>query len=184
MQHQLNRISAEFKEAQQRVNNLAAAVTPDRWSVRRNPNRWSVGECIAHLNLTAQAYVPLLTAAWEAHPPLDPPPAQYRRDFMGWVLGYAAGPLPGFGTFRFGRVKTVASFVPTGDASRDVTVAEFETTQDAQIQLTLMAEGRPLEDMRMVSPFDAKVKYNAYSCLVLLPRHQRRHLWQAEQVWG
>jgi len=50
--------------------------------------------------------------------------------------------------------------------------------------LTLMAEGRPLEDMRMVSPFDAKVKYNAYSCLVLLPRHQRRHLWQAEQVWG
>ncbi|MBC8088687.1 MAG: DinB family protein [Phycisphaerae bacterium] len=179
----MNRIVAEFREAQQRVDVLATTIASDRWSLRRDPNSWSVGECIAHLNLTAHAYVPLLTAAWEAHPPAQPAPRHYRRDFMGWMLGYAAGPLPHIGGFRMGRVKTVASFVPTGDATRDKTVAEFRTTQDAQIQLTTLAEGRPLESIRIVSPFDSRVTYNAYACLVLLPRHQRRHLWQAEQVW-
>jgi hypothetical protein len=183
LQHQLAKIVADFKEVEQRLDRLVASVAEERWSVRRNPDRWSVGECIAHLNLTAHAYVPVLTAAWEAHPPIEPPPARYRRDFMGWMLGYAVGPMPGIGKFRFGRFKTPATFVP-GDATREITLSDFAAMQDAQIQLTKLAEGRPLEDIRIVSPFDAKVTYNAYSCLVLLPRHQRRHMWQAEQVWG
>jgi hypothetical protein len=33
------------------------------------------------------------------------------------------------------------------------------------------------------SPFNEKVKYNLYSCLTILPPHQHRHLWQAEQIW-
>jgi hypothetical protein len=28
------------------------------------------------------------------------------------------------------------------------------------------------------------VRYNLYSCFTILPRHQHRHLWQAERVWG
>jgi len=44
------------------------------------------------------------------------------------------------------------------------------------------AQGLPLERLRVVSPFNARVKYNLYSALKLIPVHQRRHLWQAEQV--
>jgi hypothetical protein len=33
-----------------------------------------------------------------------------------------------------------------------------------------------------VSPFAPGVRYNLYSTLSILPRHQERHLWQAEQV--
>ena len=36
----------------------------------------------------------------------------------------------------------------------------------------------------IISPFDARIRYNAYACLTILPRHQHRHLWQAEQVRG
>ena len=28
----------------------------------------------------------------------------------------------------------------------------------------------------------AKLRYNLYSCLTILPPHQHRHLWQAERV--
>jgi len=27
------------------------------------------------------------------------------------------------------------------------------------------------------------VRYNLYACFTILPRHQHRHLWQAERVW-
>ena len=167
-----------------------ALVHYDRWIARKRgrsmlgPGAASVAECIAHLNLTSHAYIPLLHSALAQHPPRDPPPQRYRRDFVGWLIGIAAGPLPHIGRVRFGRAQTAPAFVPGGDLDRERTLGEFELLQDEQIGLTNAAHGRPLEEIRIVSPFDARVRYNAYSCLVLLPRHQFRHLWQAEHVWS
>lgn len=183
MQDQLSKIIEQFEAARQRVDRLAVATTERRWVMRRDPKRWSVAECIAHLNLTARAYLPLLHAALEQHPPHLSPSVRYRRDPVGWVIGMAAGPLPGIGSVRFGRTRTPAAFVPAGDLSRERTHAEFNTLQGEQIALTKAAKGRPLNDMRIVSPFDPRISYNAYSCLVLLPRHQLRHIGQAEHVW-
>jgi hypothetical protein len=46
------------------------------------------------------------------------------------------------------------------------------------------AEQRALMTLRIQSPFDKRVSYNAYACLVMLPRHQHRHIGQAERIWG
>jgi hypothetical protein len=80
-------------------------------------------------------------------------------------------------------VKTIPAFVPGSNLDRATTVAEFDRLQIELIDLVEEAEGLPLEQMRIVSPFNSRVSYNAYSCLVILPRHQQRHLWQAEHVW-
>ena len=184
MQPQLAAIVTQLEDAQQRLHRLEARTPADRWSARSAADRWSIGECIAHLNLTSQAYIPLLRQAF-----VDPKlanrtaPARYRRDPMGWLLSLSVGNLPRIGRLRFGRVKTKPQFVPGGDLDREMVVGEFNTLQHELIQLTRAAEGKSLEQMRIVSPFDTRVSYNAYSCLVILPRHQQRHLWQAEHVW-
>jgi hypothetical protein len=36
--------------------------------------------------------------------------------------------------------------------------------------------------VKIGSPFNTRVKYNVFSALSVLPRHQHRHLWQAEQT--
>jgi hypothetical protein len=90
--------------------------------------------------------------------------------------------MPRIGGFRFGRVKTKPDFVPADALERAQVVSKFESLQDEQIALTRDADGRPLENIRITSPFDARVRYNVYSCLWLLPRHQHRHLEQAERV--
>jgi hypothetical protein len=95
---------------------------------------------------------------------------------------HALGADAAIGSFRFGRAKTKPDFVPSDALERDRVVSEFESLQDEQIALTRDADGRPLETIRITSPFDARVRYNAYSCLLLLPRHQHRHLEQAEAV--
>jgi len=48
--------------------------------------------------------------------------------------------------------------------------------------LWLAATLLDLGKLRIVSPFDPRIKYNLYSCLRLIPAHQRLHLRQAEQV--
>jgi len=35
--------------------------------------------------------------------------------------------------------------------------------------------------LRIRSPFDARIRYSAWSALRILPAHQRRHLWLAER---
>ena len=183
MHPQLAEIVADFESARSRMRRIATATPEERWATRSDPSRWSVAECIAHLNLTSRAYIPLLRTAFSEHPASPDVPARYHRDSIGRFIGALSGPLLRIGSFRFGRVKTKPEFVPSATLERAQVVAEFETLQDEQIALTRDASGRPLEKIRITSPFDARVKYNAYSCLWLLPRHQHRHLDQAEAVW-
>ena len=184
IQPQLAAIVTQFELAQERLHELVADTPEERWGVRADPSQWSVAECVAHLNLTSQAYVPMLRDAFsDARFAGADPPRRYRMDPMGWTIALTAGPLPRLGRRRFGRVKTIPAFVPGGDLGRATTVSEFDRLQAELIDLAQDAEGRPLARMRIVSPFNSRVSYNAYSCLVILPRHEQRHLWQAEHVW-
>ncbi len=171
-------ISAEFDAAQERLHRLPQQIPADRWPVRKDPLRWSVAECVAHLNLTSQAYLPLLEAAVpEARVLPRPGPAAYRRDLVGWLLWRSLGP-----PVRI-RMKTPAAFVPTGTQSPADLIASFDVLQAAQLALLHAAEGTAIDRVKLRSPFNASMSYNLYSCFSLLPRHQQRHLWQAEQLW-
>lgn len=184
MHEQLTRIVASFVDAQARLHRLVAAIPDDRWAVRADPQRWSVAECVVHLNLTSRAYPERLRAALaEARSLGEPASRKYRRDFAGWLLSLFTGPLLRIGGFRFGRVKTIASFVPTGDAPKRDVVTEFDRLQAEQIAIVRDADGLPIDRVKIVSPFNARMKYNVYSALAILPRHQHRHLEQAERVW-
>ena len=61
-------------------------------------------------------------------------------------------------------------------AASFVSFASFATA------LTRRANGLPLGEMKIVSPFGGKISYNFYSALRILPRHQERHLEQAEDA--
>lgn len=183
MQSQLAAVVADFESARERLHRLVDALPAERWARRPAPDRWSVAECVAHLNLTGTVYVPLLRSALEEGEPFrEPGPRRYRRDLIGWMLGLATGPLLRVGGFRFGRVRTTPQFMPQGGHSRIREVAEFDRLQAEQITLTRASEGLPLEGLRIISPFNARLHYNVYSCLALLPRHQHRHLDQAEEA--
>jgi len=101
---------------------------------------------------------------------------RYRRDLVGWLL-WTSISAPG----RF-KSKTIPAFVPTSDRSAEEVMAEFDRLQAEQIALARTADGVPIDRVKMSSPFNARVRYNIFSALSILPRHQHRHLWQAEQA--
>jgi hypothetical protein len=92
------------------------------------------------------------------------------------------GPLPRLRGRRLGRVKTSQTFIPEDTADRTEVIAEFDRLQADLIALTRLAQGFPLNKMMIVSPFGGRIKYNVYSALRILPRHQQRHLQQAEEA--
>lgn len=185
MHPQLAAIVADFEAAQQRLHRVAAATPDARWAARHDPDRWSVAECVAHLNLTGRAYVPLLRDGIAAARTIGGgAPRRYRRDPIGWLIGVMSGPMLRIGGRKIGRTRTAAAFVPGGELPRDTVLAAFASLQREQIALVAEADGLPIHRARVTSPFDARVRYNLYAALVLLPRHQHRHLEQAEEVWS
>ena len=177
MHPQLDEIRREFLTAQQRLHRLAEIVPPERWAERPDPDRWSVGECVGHLNLTADEYRPLVLAGLEEcrrHD--DPVPRRYRRDPIGWLIWRSTGP-----PVRV-RTKTAAPFVPTRNQPAAELIADFDRLQAEQIGWVAMADGLAIDRVRVQSPFDTRIRYTLFACLSILPRHQHRHLWQAEQV--
>lgn len=174
---QLQAIRHELAEASAHARRLAESVDPALWSRRPPHGGWSVGECLAHLNLTSKAFLPRLREAVErGRRENRAAPGLFRRDFLGWLLCRILEP-----PYRL-RVKTPPPFVPTGDQSAEAVVSEFEALNAELVRLLDTASGLPLDRLQIVSPFSARMRYSVYSSFRILPAHQRRHLWQAERA--
>jgi hypothetical protein len=161
-----------------------AAHTPEaRWAQRRDPAVWSVAECVAHLVLTTDAYIPLVEAAIASAIP-TPPPSRYRCDLTGWLIAKVAGPLPRIAGARRGGVRTQAAFVPGGEWSKPEALARFAAGQQRLHALLDEGERVRFDRLRVRSPFEPYPHYSVYAVFVIIPRHQERHLLQADDLWG
>jgi hypothetical protein len=179
MHPQLQELLDQFTSARERLHRLAAALPAEGWTQRPAPDSWSPAECVAHLNLTSRAFVTQLRdAVREARGVGGAAPARYRRGVVGWLLWKATGPGQGM------KVPTAPKFVPQATAPAAELVAEFDRLQEEQMELVRSADGLPIHRIRVTSPFQARVKYNAFAALSILPNHQHRHLEQAERAWA
>ena len=177
MHAQLQAVIDEFDAAQLRLHALVPAASPEWWSQRPAADRWSAAQCVAHLNLTSAGYLPLLDEAIDRGRRLPPAADRsFRRDPAGWLLWKSMAP-----PVRF-RVKTTAAFIPMGSSTPADLIAEFDRLQREQMARVKSADGLPLDRLKIASPFNARLRYNLYACLTILPRHQHRHLWQAEEA--
>lgn len=178
MNAQLQDIADELTAATIRLQQLRESVPADRWPHRNDAARWSVSECVEHLNLTSAAFVPLLRSGLETARTATATPGRYRRGFLGWALWKMTGPE------SRGRMQTAAAFVPARAPAADAVCADFERWQAEILALLASADGLPIDKVSITSPFNARMKYNLYAGFAVLPRHQHRHLQQAERVWG
>ncbi len=177
MHTQLRTIEADLDAALVRLRTISDDHGEEAWASRPSPESWSAAECIAHLNLTSEAYLRILPEALDRARTLGGrPPARLRRDFMGWLIGTLSGPQP--------RMKstTPSPFVPSANRPKEAIINDFERLQREQTQLVRSADGLPIHRVKVVSPFAENVRYSLYSALSLIPAHQHRHLGQAERA--
>jgi len=178
VQGQLAAIVEDYESAQRRLDDLVEGLTEDQWSRAIDPTRWSAAQCIEHLNLTSKAFIPVLREGLEKARALGgKAPEHYRLDFAGWMIWRASGPTRGFGKLR-----TTTAFLPGRDLARERVLGEFARLQKEQIELVQRGDGLPLTKAKIPSPFNARLHYSLYSALSILPRHQHRHIQQAERA--
>ena len=178
MHPDLEHLSLQFAEADARLHRLAESVSEREWGTRPPNGGWCIDECVAHITLTNQRYVPILAEASDAAPTFDEsgPPPHLHRDLAGRLLSWMMEP-----PVRF-RVPTRPEFTPRDTVSRQRTMAAFDAAQAAIQQQIRAMDGHDITTIRVTSPFNTSLRYSAYSALHILAAHERRHLWQAERV--
>lgn len=184
-QGQLDELAQYCAEVARRFSALDARVSDAQWNQRPAPDEWSVAECIAHLNLSSAAMLPRMRAAYDEakrRPPIGD--RAYKGTLFGRILARVVGPVPLVLGVRLGRAKTGRPFVPGSELPRAQVVAEFRRWLAEELAVVWSVEGLPVDQVSLESPFVAGARYDGYSSLWILVRHEMRHLVQAERALG
>jgi DinB superfamily len=173
----LEDIESELDQATARAWQLVKNIDGRMFTVRPDPSSWSAAECLSHLSISSEEFLPVLERAIaDAKARGITSTKKPRMDMLGRVLRWFLEP-----PIRK-RVKTAARFVPKSVRAKAEAFGEFSALQSRLIDQVHAADGLDLQKVKIVSPFDKRVKYNLYSAFRILAAHQRRHLWQAEQA--
>lgn len=165
-------VEKELNEATRRAWHLVQSTDGRLFTVRPSAASWSAAECLAHLSISTEQFLPILRSAISQG---EKKPRKPKMDLLGRVLAWFLEP-----PIRK-RVKTSAPFVPKAVRAKADAFGEFASLQEKLLEL--LREARAVDMSRkIVSPFDKRVRYNLYSAFRIMAAHERRHLWQAEQA--
>jgi DinB superfamily len=164
------------------AESITHGLTKEQFHWSPGAGRWSIGECFAHLNATNRFTLPALEE--------------------GIKDGRARG-LIGEGPFQYGfiskrfirsqeppvksKYKAPKAFRPSAHVDMDGELAEFRRISGELKRLTREADGLHLARVKtkmraLPAALRAFVRMPLGGQLQLTTTHDRRHLWQAEQV--
>lgn len=173
-----DQLTSELSAIRTRAKELVSGLTPEQLTLRPAPAKWSIAECLAHLNLTAAAVQPRIASAiergkkdgWTGSGPFSP-------GLMGRLMIWIAEPPP---KFRLRAPKGIVPEISHGDPAQ--VVSEFMMVQDGWERLIRDCEGLDQKRVKVSSLFPGLPPVRLAAPIPWMMAHQRRHLWQAEKV--
>lgn len=156
---------------------LAAGLTDEEFFWQPDEGRWSVAQCLDHLAVTNAIY---------GRGMADGVAAARER---GWAR---TGPVrPGFFGQKFAasleppvkrRTRTPGRIQPRMVRARDEALAAYRSAHDEIRRLLRDAAALDVNRATFPNPFLPLLRVKVSSAFHVIAAHDRRHLWQAEQV--
>ncbi|MGH9851772.1 MAG: DinB family protein [Blastocatellia bacterium] len=159
------------------AEDLARGLSEAQFNWRPSPEKWSINECLEHLNITARLYWSTLAEAingaringWFGDGP-------YKRTWMGSLLIHLMEPPARM------RFKASRRLRPPADIPMTQVLSQFMAFQNRLLDLIRDANGVDLSRPKIQSPGNKLIRLTLVQGFGLTTAHERRHLWQARQV--
>lgn len=169
---------AQIEQIRRQTNDLVAGLTAEQLNRRPDPTRWSIAECLAHLNVTGGVYVPLMEdAIRKGRDGKLSGKGPFNRGLLARLLIWNAEPPP---KFRMRAPKIILP--PTSITDPAKVIADFMQLQDEWTRLLNECDGLDLEKVKCKTPFPPLPPLRLCAPIPWMLAHQRRHLLQAEKV--
>lgn len=161
----------------QRAQALTAELDNDAFNWRVDDTRWSIAQCLDHLNKTSQVYLSKLPKTiGEAQRSGPFGPGETRRGIFARLFLYLTEPPPK------ARIKAPTAFVPEERFEKEDLVETYLTIHEELSDVMRSSDGLDLGKLKMPLPVIPQLQMRLGEIFAVLMAHERRHLWQAEQV--
>lgn len=172
-------LARQFRDTQDRATALVVPLSHAQFNWRPTTQAWSIAECLDHLNITARAVVARMKPV---------------------IADGRARGIHGAGPFRYGwfsrwfeaemeppprrRTKSPAVFAVSTNSNhrKDDLLAAYRATGDQWLAVLESARGLDLKRVKTASPVTSLLRFPLGAYFRVSTAHERRHLWQAEQV--
>ena len=156
---------------------VAGVLDDRRLEWRPGAGRWSVAECLSHLNVTAAKYLPhidemIARARAEGRTGRGP----FKHPWIGTWFVRLLEPPPRR------RLRVPGVFAPAPGVAPGSLLPEFRRLREALLLRIEAADGLDLAAVSTASPAARFLTLTLGQCFAALAAHDRRHLWQARRV--
>lgn len=175
----LDDIVRQYRDLIQSGQDLLAGLSNPQVAWRPEGGGWSVGECLQHLNVTAELYVPAIRAAVDSASPTATPAGRPFRPGFIWrrILRWVEPPPKSKAKAPAKFAVVAASLPPT-----DELLKNFVGRRNELIELVERSGKLDLRRTKVVSPVSRFLRIGLGNTYLFLAGHDRRHLWQARRV--
>jgi hypothetical protein len=139
-------------------------------------NSWSVGECLSHLVNSNSLYLDKIENILNSFPTGSEKDFTYKQSFMGKLVSEGVDPT------NLKKAKTFKVFFPDKSAVQNKIIDEYVKSSEKLIELAGKMEHLDLEKIKLSSPVNIMIRLNLGDPLIIISKHDRRHLNQAERV--
>ena len=165
----------ELDASDQHATDLAGGLSPEQLNWKPTEDVWSVGQCLHHLYVTNEVYLPAISKALDGRPP-SPVPGITPGWLGRWFIRTYIEPSP-----QSKRAQAPRKIAPAPQI--DPSVLElFLRSNDVARALVGRAGAYDVNHIRFKNPLIPFVRFTVGTGLEILWRHQRRHLLQAERI--
>ena len=172
-------LASEIAAVRARAARVTSGLTRDALNWQPDDGRrWSIGQCLDHLARSNDSYLNAIDAAIAiAAPRANGSPFVAKSNFLGRVFAGTLEPPPRV------RVRASGSFVPASHVDPAEIAGRFEASLDRVLATIPRAWTIDPNRTRYRNPLARNFKvFNVTAGFQILTAHNRRHLWQAEQV--
>lgn len=174
----VDELTRQVTSIRARAQQLVVGLSADQLTRRPDPARWSIAECLAHLNLTAATVQPKIAAAIEQGKQANiTGRGPFSPGIIGRLLIWVAEPPP---KFKMRAPKYISPSVAHGDPAQ--VIADFGKFQDGWEKLIRDCDGLDKKRIKVPSLFPGMPSMRLAIPIPWLLAHERRHLAQAEGV--
>ena len=169
------RLLEDLKASDEAAGRLTNGLTEEQLNWLPVPGSWSIGQCLEHLCITNEAYLPAITAALEekSHAPVGQIVPGW---FAGWFIRNFVEPSP-----ETKRVSAPSKIRPTSRVGLTV-LDRFLAGNQAVRDLIARARSKDVNRIRFWNPFLKGIRFTVGTGLEIIAAHERRHLLQAERI--
>lgn len=169
-------LADELDAADARARRLLGGLTREQLNWKPSPRVWSVGQCLEHLCLSNEVYVAPMREALAEAPTVrvdEITPGWAARWFIRRYIEPATQKKPA-------RAPRKASPVAS---ALDLSIGErFTASNDAMRAVMVRALEIDVNRVRFTNPFVPVIRFTIGTGLLIIARHNHRHLGQAERV--